>query len=97
MRRQLELRDMRSLERPTMYTIFAPLDPNERLPRELLLEGRRHRMIGRPEVAAALWLPSLWLILLAMGWLDVSTVMVLGIITVTFAGFCLLAWYRGRR
>ena len=26
-----------------MYSIFHPLDPNERLPRELILEGRRYR------------------------------------------------------
>jgi hypothetical protein len=41
MRRRLELRDLRSLERKSMYSIFHPLDPNERLPRELILEGRR--------------------------------------------------------
>jgi len=35
--RQTE-RDLRSLDRRSMNSIFAPLDPNERLPRELLLE-----------------------------------------------------------
>ena len=87
---------MRSLERPSMYTIFKPLDPNERLPRELLMESRRHRLVGRPEVAAALWLPFLWLVLFALGWLDPPTMVVLGIVTVAFVGFCFLAWYRDR-
>ena len=30
--------DMRSLERKRLYEIFAPLDADERLPRELLIE-----------------------------------------------------------
>jgi len=34
----LEERDLRSLERRSMYSIFAPLDENERLSRELQLE-----------------------------------------------------------
>ena len=96
MRRHLELRDLRSLERQSMYSIFKPLDPNERLPRELLLEGRRHRGVGRPEVAAALWLPVLWTILFAMGWLDIGTATALGVITLAFIGFCFFAWYRDR-
>ena len=65
MSRAVELRDLRSLDRPSLYRIFAPLDPDERLPRELLMESRRHRLVGRPEVAAALWLPTLWVILFA--------------------------------
>jgi hypothetical protein len=56
-------RDLRSLDRRSMYSIFAPLDANERLPRELILEGKRHRTIGRREVAGALWLPVVFLIL----------------------------------
>jgi hypothetical protein len=96
MTRHLELRDLRSLERPSMYKIFAPLDPDERLPRELLFENRRHRLVGRPEVAGALWLPVLWLILLATGWMDAGTMVVLGIISLAFVGFSFLAWYRNR-
>jgi hypothetical protein len=56
-------RDLRSLDRRSMYSIFAPLDANERLPRELILESKRHRTIGRREVAGALWLPAVFLIL----------------------------------
>jgi hypothetical protein len=57
-----EARDLRSLDRRSMYSIFAPLDPEERLPRELILEGKRHRIIGRRELAGALWLPTIFLI-----------------------------------
>ena len=76
MKRRLELRDLRSLERRSMYSIFHPLDPNERLPRELLLEGMRwyerldwHRM---RTVVGVLYLPALLLLILALGSLDVS-------------------------
>jgi len=96
MSRPVELRDLRSLDRPSLYGIFAPLDPEERLPRELIIEGRRHRLVGRPEVAAALWLPTLWVILFATGWLSAGTMLVFGIITLAFIGFCFLAWYRDR-
>ena len=57
-----EDRELRSLDRRSMYSIFAPLDAEERLPRELILEGKRHRIIGRRELAGALWLPTLFLI-----------------------------------
>jgi hypothetical protein len=55
-------RDLRSLERRSMYSIFAPLDVDERLPRELILEAKRHRTLGRRELAGALWLPTIFLI-----------------------------------
>ena len=51
--------DLRSLERRSMYSIFKPLDPDEPLPRELLLAARRQRTVGRRELAGALWLPGL--------------------------------------
>jgi hypothetical protein len=67
----------RSLERRGMYSIFAPLDPNERLPRELLLDAPRQlgfslvpnrwRALGRKEKAAAIALPALVLLLAAAG------------------------------
>ncbi|MHB8587832.1 MAG: hypothetical protein ACYDA0_03140 [Candidatus Dormibacteraceae bacterium] len=60
-------RDLRSLDRRSMYSIFAPLDANERLPRELIIEGKRHRTVGRRELAAALWLPAVFLILVIAG------------------------------
>jgi hypothetical protein len=60
----LSERDLRSLERPSMYSIFKPLDPDEPLPRELLLAARRQRSVGRRELAGALWLPGVVAILL---------------------------------
>ncbi len=35
---RLEERDLRSLERRSMYSIFGPLDPDERVSRKLRLE-----------------------------------------------------------
>jgi hypothetical protein len=59
-----------------MNSIFAPLDPNERLPRELLLE-RSARLpwplwgfvIGRQHVAGLLWIPALLVTLALFSWL----------------------------
>jgi hypothetical protein len=66
---QVREADMRSLDRRRMYEIFAPLDAEERLPRELLMEGRRFRSLGRREAAGILWLPSLLLSLTAVKWM----------------------------
>ena len=57
-----EARELRSLDRRSMYSIFAPLDANERLPRELILEAKRQRTLGRRELIGALWLPAILLI-----------------------------------
>ena len=83
--------DLRSLERPRLYTIFAPLDANEPLPRELVLAGRRHRSIGRWELAGALWLPALALILTFGGSVRVPPLVALGMIGLTFAGLVAFA------
>jgi hypothetical protein len=58
--KRLELRDLRSLERRSMYSIFHPLDVNERLPRELLLEGRRYRWfdVKHLDLIGFLYLPA---------------------------------------
>ena len=87
---RLELRDLRSLERRSMYTIFHPLDPNERLPRELILEGRRHRLmdIRRLEVAGALYLPVLIAGIVALGALHLNLV-----IAFILAGLLLAAFF----
>ncbi len=87
MARRLEERDLRSLDRPGLYKIFAPLDPDERLPRELVLEARRYRAVGRRELAGALWLPAVWLVLSFSGWLTNSALVVVGIIALLYAGF----------
>ena len=79
-------RDLRSLERRSMYAIFAPLDPDERLPRELILEGTRHRMLGRRELAGALWLPALFLILFFAGWGKLDAATAVAAIATAFVG-----------
>jgi hypothetical protein len=53
---------MRSLERRSMNSIFAPLDPDERLPRELLFEQDRFRIYkddpGWRHLASFAWPPA---------------------------------------
>ncbi len=78
MRAQVREADMRSLDRRRMYEIFAPLDADERLPRELLIEGRRFRSLGRREAAGILWLPSLLLSLTAVKWMGGSGLAAVG-------------------
>ncbi|HXN79226.1 MAG TPA: hypothetical protein VN965_10675 [Candidatus Dormibacteraeota bacterium] len=82
-----EERDLRSLERRSMYSIFAPLDANERLPRELILEAKRHKTLGRRELAGALWLPALFLIIAMISWAHVSSQEAFGLIGLLYAGF----------
>ena len=86
-RRVTEERELRSLDRRSMYSIFAPLDANERLPRELILEGRRHRTLGRRELAGALWLPALFLIVALVAWAHVSALDALAAVTLMYGGF----------
>jgi hypothetical protein len=73
---------MRSLDRRSMYAIFAPLDPNERLPRELLIEQRRFRTVGRREVAGLLWLPALLLTITAVGWMGAPAAIAVGAVVI---------------
>jgi hypothetical protein len=70
-----------------MYLIFAPLDANERLPRELILEGRRHKTVGRRELAGALWLPALLLILALVAWARADALTAFSLIAFLYAGF----------
>jgi hypothetical protein len=81
MRRRLELRDLRSLERRSMYSIFHPLDASERLPRELILEGRRHRLFEfRPlELAGALYLPALILAVVLVSSMGFNVLLAFGL------------------
>jgi len=81
-----EERDLRSLERRCTYAIFAPLDPEEPLPRELILEGKRLKAVGRRELAGALWLPLLVLVLFFAGWGKLDAVAALVAIAATFVG-----------
>jgi hypothetical protein len=90
-RESLRESDLRSLERRSMYSIFAPLDANERLPRELLMEARRHRPLRRRELAAALWLPALFVILFIAGSIDINGLLTLGVVGMLFLALCAFA------
>jgi len=89
MARQTELRDLRSLERRSMYSIFHPLDVNERLPRELVLEGRRHRLFGmrQLELAGYLYLPSLVLVVVVIASFGVNPLIAFGVAGLLLVGF----------
>lgn len=70
-----------------MYSIFAPLDPNERLPRELLLEGRRHRSVSGRQFVAWLW-PLAFVVILALAAQFTDNVLlVLGVLAAALAVF----------
>ena len=93
MRRRLELRDLRSLERRSMFSIFHPLDPNERLPRELIMEGRRYRFFERRGLLLAagfLYLPGLIAGVLILSGLGVQPAIAFAIAGVLFTA--LFAW-----
>jgi hypothetical protein len=90
-----------------MYSIFAPLDPNERLPRELLLErpprlgfsllARRRKPLGRWELAAAVFLPALFLLLAVAGAVRLDGVITVGLVALLVFGLIVFgASGRGR-
>ena len=90
-------RYLRSLERRSMYSIFAPLDPAERLPRELILErppcffwGVR---LGRRYLAGLLWVPALLTTLGLFSWLG-NPLLTLVAVILLLAGFVALAFRR---
>ena len=95
----MKLEDLRSLDRQRMYTIFAPLDANERLPRELLKGGRRlgffaipvDRTVGRRELAGMLWLPALGAVLYVAGWTRMNGILTLGVIALLLLGLVVFA------
>ncbi|HXN91838.1 MAG TPA: hypothetical protein VN906_10170 [Candidatus Sulfotelmatobacter sp.] len=99
MGRRTELRDLRSLERRSMYSIFHPLDADERLPRELLLEGKRHRLIEirYMEILGLLYLPALLLTIIVIGTAHINGVLafaVAGLLAVAFFVYALVAKFR---
>ncbi|TMC84495.1 MAG: hypothetical protein E6J06_06655 [Chloroflexi bacterium] len=79
---------MRSLERRSMYSIFHPLDPDERLPRELILEGKRHRMIGLRfmELLGFIYLPALVLGVIVMASIGIKPLVAFGLVGLLFVG-----------
>lgn len=76
-----------------MYSIFRGLDPDEPLPREMLVEANRHRTfsIRRMEVAAYLYLPTLILALLVMFSLNVNALVAFGIAGLLLGAFLVYA------
>jgi hypothetical protein len=82
-----------------MDTIFAPLDANEPLPRELLKESRHlgffaiplGRTLGRRELAGVLWLPAFAGVLVLASWVNISGPIVLGFVALLLAGFVAFA------
>jgi hypothetical protein len=87
---------LRSLERKSMESIFAPLDANEPLPRELLKDAHRYKTLGRWELAGALWLPALVVVLFLGALTDVGTTMALGAVGLLLLGFVVFV-ITGRR
>ena len=74
-----------------MYSIFHPLDPNERLPRELILEGKRYRLPEKSTLFAIVgvaYLPALMLAVIVLGSLNVSALVAFGL-----AGLALIGVY----
>ena len=72
---RLEERDLRSLERKSMYSIFAPLDGDDGLSRELALEDKANptrsgelavwgflrRRVRRRPVVDEQWVPAMFM------------------------------------
>lgn len=74
-----------------MYSIFHALDPNERLPRELILEARRYRFLEKRALltwVGVLYLPVLMLTIVVLGSFNVGALVAFAI-----AGFALAAVY----
>jgi len=88
---------LRSLERKSMESIFAPLDANEPLPRELLKDARRYKTLGRRELAGAMWLPALVVVLFLAAWSSVGTTMALGAVGLLLLAFVVFAVTGERR
>jgi len=88
-RPRLELRDLRSLERRSMYSIFHPLDPNERLPREMIFEARRYRFLEKRALltwVGVLYLPALLLTVVVLGSLNLGALIAFGTAGVALLG-----------
>src|SRR5712664_2313766 len=78
--------DLRSLDRARMHTIFKPLDAEERLPGEQVIAGKRFRSVGRWELAGAIWLPSLVVIMVLGQLTNAPSSIALAAVGLTFLG-----------
>jgi hypothetical protein len=72
-----------------MYSIFHPLDANERLPGELVNAGRRHRFfeVRFMEMAGFVYLPALVLGVVLLASAGVSPLVAFGLAGLAFAAF----------
>jgi hypothetical protein len=81
-----------------MYSIFHPLDPNERLPRELIREGNRHRWVSGGwlfSLVGTFYLPGLLLAIIVLASLHVSPPLAFGIGGVGLVGvYAFTIWAR---
>jgi len=89
--------DLRSLDRARMYTIFKPLDADERLTREQVMAAKRFRSVGRWELAGAIWLPSLVAIMVLGQWTNAPAPMALAAVALTFLALLAFALLGDRR
>ena len=74
--------------------MFHPLDPNERLPRELILEGRRQRWYERRRLLTAFgfgYLPALVLVVIFLTTVDLDPVLAFVLAGVALVGLVLVA------
>ncbi len=69
-----------------MHTIFNPLDSEERLPREQVLAAKRVRTVGRWELAGAVWLPSLVVVMVLGQLTNAPSSIALAGVGLTFLG-----------
>jgi hypothetical protein len=87
---------LRSLERESSYAIFAPLDPVERLPRELLFERPTRHLWGSEldwrHFAGAAWIPALVATLSLSMWQYRSAVVALAMAGLLLIAFKLVAF-----
>ena len=76
-----------------MLSIFSALDPDERLPRELLREGKRHRYFSVKwmEVAAYLYIPLLIILVIALASANIPLLIGFGVAGVLLVGFFVYA------
>ena len=80
-----------------MYTIFHPLDVDERLPRELVLEGRRYRWfeLRHLEIFGFLYLPTVILLVVIVGSFSAALAFAVGGLSLAAVfAFVLSAKYR---
>lgn len=69
-----------------MYSIFHPLDANERLPRELLMEGKKYRFFGLRfmEILGFVYLPGLIFSVVVLTSFGVQPLVAFGVAGVAF-------------